>query len=68
VTVDQCGHTALCFLCMGRRDEDSRGFVLTIVPHPGCAEENHVSLDLVVRYPAAYVSAAEKAEVSMMMS
>jgi hypothetical protein len=47
---------------MGRRDEDSRGFVLTIVPHPGCAEENHVSLDVVVRYPAAYVSLQKAAE------
>ena len=30
-------------------DEDSRGFVLHIVPHPGRTEPNHVSAQLAVR-------------------
>ena len=30
-------------------DEDARGFVLHVVPHPGRTEPNHVSVHLAVR-------------------
>lgn len=35
-------------------DEDARGFVLHIVPHPGRTEPNYVFVQLTVRLPAAY--------------